>query len=188
MTTIQRAALVVSLPIILAGVSPAAEPAPPAFTAKPTAARDGGKVKISFAVDRETDVAVFIEDGAGKIVRHLVAGVLGQKAPEPLKPGLAQSVDWDGNDDDGKPAGGGPFKVRVGLGLQASWGGTVFSQKTGPNHIGDILGMAAGRDGRIYVMDERSAWLYWPAYAVHVFRRDGSYEKTIKPFPSTAAT
>ena len=33
-------------------------------------------------------------------------------------------------------------------------------------------------------MDNRSGWLYWPAHGIHVFRRDGSYEKTIKPFPS----
>lgn len=167
----------------------AGETPPPKFTVTPMAVKAvDGKVKIEFAVDRETDVTVFIETADGGIVRHLVAGVLGRNPPEPLKAGaLEQSLLWDGNDDDGKPVGNGPFKIRVGLGLKASWGGTVFGEGTGPNHLGDILGMAAGRDGRIYVMDERDAWLYWPSAAVHVFRRDGAYEKTIKPFPSHLA-
>ncbi|HOX08471.1 MAG TPA: hypothetical protein PK280_18895, partial [Planctomycetota bacterium] len=82
---------------LCATIASAAEPsAPPTFTKKPTAARAGDKVTVEFAVDRETDVAVFIEDGAGKVVRHLVAGVLGKNPPPPLKPGLAQSVEWDG--------------------------------------------------------------------------------------------
>ncbi|MCX7806083.1 MAG: hypothetical protein N3A38_12955 [Planctomycetota bacterium] len=160
---------------------------PPAFAKKPTATRAGDKVRIEFAADRETDVAVYIENSKGEIVRHLVAGVLGKNPPEPLKAGsLSQSVEWDGLDDDGRPASGGPFRVRVGLGLKASWGGVAFCEKdqSGPNHLSGVSGLAAGPDGRVYVMDNRSGWLYWPAHAIHVFRRDGSYERTIKPFPS----
>ena len=77
----------------------------PQFTVKPAATRISDKVRIDFAVDRETDVAVFIEDGSGKVVRHLVAGVLGKNPPEPLKAGsLSQSVEWDGLNDFKKPA------------------------------------------------------------------------------------
>jgi DNA-binding beta-propeller fold protein YncE len=187
MSTLRKSA--VSMIMLLGGLAAAGEGTAPApsFTKKPTAARDGDKVKIEFAVDRATDVAVYVEKASGEVVRHLVAGVLGPKAPEPLKAGaLDQSVLWDGKDDDGKPAAGGPFKIRVGLGLKASWGGTAFGEKdqSGPNHITSVSGLAVGPDGRVYVMDNRSGWLYWPGYAVHVFRRDGAYEKTIKPFPA----
>ncbi|MHC4914189.1 MAG: hypothetical protein ACYTGB_01750 [Planctomycetota bacterium] len=101
-------------------IAGAGEPAPK-FTAKPTAVRAGAGAKITFAVNRETDVAVFIEGANGKTVRHLVAGVLGKNPPKPLKPGLAQTVEWDGKADYGKPAGNGPFKVRVALGLGAKY-------------------------------------------------------------------
>ena len=178
--------LLIALSAILACPAFAGEPAkPPAFTKKPAAAKVGDKTAITFAVDRETDVAVYVEDAAGKIVRHLAAGVLGKNPPEPLKAdALAQSVEWDGRDDDGRPAAGGPFKVRVGLGLAASYAGTVFSDKTGPDNIVNTLGMATAPDGRLYVLSHR--WQKYVAFstAVHVFRRDGSYEKTIKPFAS----
>ena len=53
----------------------------PKSTQSPTAERKGDQVRIEFSVDRETDVAVFVENADGEIVRHLVAGVLakGQK-------------------------------------------------------------------------------------------------------------
>jgi hypothetical protein len=53
-------------------------------------------VKIEFAADRETDVAVYVEDAASKVVRHLAAGMLGKNPPAPLKAGaLEQSLEWD---------------------------------------------------------------------------------------------
>jgi hypothetical protein len=166
----------------------AGEPAVPAFTKKPTAVKSDDKVKVEFAVDRETDVAVYVENAKGEIVRHLVAGVLGKNPPEPLKANaLAQSVEWDGRDDDGKPAVGGPFKARVALGLKVGYAGTVFSDKTGPNNLVDVMGMAVAPDGRLYVLSHR--WQRYVAFstAVHVFRRDGSYEQTIKPFHGNLA-
>jgi hypothetical protein len=183
-----RTVLAVIVGMVAASWSLAAEPAPPAFTKKPAVSKAGDKTAVSFAVDRETDVAVYIEDAAGKIVRHLAAGVLGKNPPEPLKAGaLDQSVEWDGKDDDGRPAAGGPFKARVGLGLKIGYAGTVFSEKTGPNNIADVMGMAVAPDGRLYVLAHR--WQKYVAFstAVHVFRRDGSYERTIKPFPADLA-
>lgn len=160
-----------------------AEPAPPAFAKMPVVAKAGDGCTVAFAADRATDVAVWIEDAKGQIVRHLAAGVLGDKAPAPLKAGsLEQALAWDGKDDDGAPAQGGPFKVHVALGLKANWGGTAFAEQSGPNHLTGVQGLAAGPGGRVYVTDSRHGWLYWPAYGVHVFRRDGSYERTIKPF------
>jgi hypothetical protein len=53
-------------PLLLAGplVMAVEPPTPPSFTKKPVAAKAGDKVKIDFAVDRETDVAVYVEDAA----------------------------------------------------------------------------------------------------------------------------
>jgi hypothetical protein len=171
---------------LLASGSQAAPPSgPPAFSKKPSVARHGQEVRIEFAVDRQTDVAVYVENANGDTVRHLAAGALGKNPPDPLKAGsLAQSLVWDGRDDDGNVAAGGPFKVRVGLGLRARYGGTAFSDHSGPHQLTNVEGLAAGRDGRVYVMDNRSGWLYAPSYGLHAFRRDGSYERTLKPFPS----
>lgn len=156
---------------------------PPRFTRPPTVSKTGDRTTIDFAVDRETDVAVFIENAKGGIVRHLAAGVLGKNAPAPLQANaLTQRLDWDGKDDDGKLAEGGPFKVRVGLGLAVNYGGTAFAEKSGPNALSSVLGLANGPDGRVYVIDNRSGYYVYPGYSIHVFRRDGSYEKTIKPF------
>lgn len=172
--------------VFFCAAAQAAEPAsPPIFVRKPTAARDGEKVKIEFSVSRETDVAVYIQNGQGEVVRHLAAGALGKNAPAPLVANsLQQSLVWDGKDDDELAAQGAPFSVRVGLGLKANYAGTPFSEEGGPNMLTGVLGLAAGPDGRVYAMDSRGAWLYSDGYGMHVFRRDGSYEKTIAPFPA----
>jgi hypothetical protein len=80
------------LPLLLAGplVMAVEPPTPPSFTKKPVAAKAGDSVKIEFATSRETDVAIFIEDGKGQVIRHLVAGVLGKSPPAPLKAGAAR--------------------------------------------------------------------------------------------------
>src|SRR5262245_25980490 len=108
----------------------------PKFTQKPTATRAGDKVAIAFTVDRATDVAIFIENAKGEIVRHLVAGVLGKAPPPPLQPNsLPQTVTWDGKADFGKPAEGGPFQVRVALGLGAKYDKVVVRE---PENIGAV--------------------------------------------------
>jgi hypothetical protein len=75
------------------------------FTAKPSVKTDGVNATISFAVSAPTDVEVAILDAKGVVVRHLAAGVLGatKAPPAPLKPGLAQNLEWDGRDDYGDP-------------------------------------------------------------------------------------
>ena len=80
-----------------------------AFTARPAAARDGNKVKITFTLSAPTDVEVAVLDAKGQVVRHLAAGLLGENAPAPFKKNsLSQEIVWDGKDDLGKPAVGGP--------------------------------------------------------------------------------
>src|SRR5581483_2436263 len=105
-------ALCAAVSILLVSSPRLAAETGPGFTRKPTAVRSGDRLKIEFAVDRATDVAVTIEDDRGKIVRHLAGGVRGKNPPEPRRPNaLAQALEWDGQDDLGKPAAGGPFRV-----------------------------------------------------------------------------
>ena len=156
-----------------------------AFTAKPTATRAGDKVKISFAVSVPTDVAVYVEDAKGEVVRHLVAGVLGgtNPPPAPLKPGLAQEVEWDGKADYGKPAEGGPFKVRVGLGLGAKYDRVAHSILPALFHAAAI---AAAPDGTLYASTSGLYSLAGDRW--RLFGRDGSYQGTwgVPPGPDAA--
>ena len=177
---------------LLSCVSPAfSAEAAPRLTGKPTAFRKDGKVHIEFAVDRETDVAVFVEDGAGKIVRHLAAGVLGNPStgsgrgtpPKPFKPGLSQTLVWDGTDDIGRKLPRGRYRARVCVGLQPTYAGTAFSEDSGPDNLDNVSGLATAPDGRLLVLSRRWMRYVWYSSGVQVFRRDGCYERSIKPFP-----
>jgi len=76
-------------------------PGPPRFVEGPTAARQDSGVRIEFTVDQLGDVAVTVEDAKGRVVRHLVAGVLGENPPPPLeRNSLAQSIIWPGQPAD----------------------------------------------------------------------------------------
>ena len=177
--------LVLSLALMVAaGPNLGSAATPPAFTSKPTVSRAGDKVRIDFAVDRQTDVAVFIENTDGEIVRHLVAGVLGRNPPAPLEPNsLSQSIDWDGKADYGKPAAGGPFKVRVALGLGAKYDKLLSSR---PMNLAGSLRLGVGPDGLLYVNQQWSGGVgSWNKGVLLVLNRDGTYRRTLWPFAST---
>src|SRR5579862_9975162 len=121
--------------LLLAAPAKAAD-APPAFAKRPTAVKTGDLTKIDFAVNRATDVALTVEDMQGKVVRHLAAGVLGKNQPEPLQPNsFAQSLTWDGKDDTGKVLAGGPFLIRVRLGMKPEFDGFLMHN---PEASGEI--------------------------------------------------
>ena len=90
-----------------------------ALVGEPRVTRQGGKVEIAFTVSGPMDVEIAILGKDDKVVRHLAAGVLGGKNPPPvpLKPGLSQKLEWDGNDNLGQPVQGGPFRARVRAGM-----------------------------------------------------------------------
>ncbi len=180
--------------LIVLGLAAAASAADVAFTKPPTAVRAGDGARIEFAVSAATDVAVYVLDGRGNVVRHLAAGVLGDNAPPPFQAGkLAQSIAWDGKDDAGRqvlsppkgqPAGDGPFQVRVALGLSMPRDGHAFAEQTGANNLRNVIGLACGPDGDVFVLSERWRRAWWRSTSVHRFGRDGKYKKTIKPFPA----
>ncbi len=127
----------------------------PEFSARPTARVDGANARIEFEPDRVTDVAVEVLDNGGRVVRHLAAGLLGPNAPEPLaRNSLRQSLLWDRTDDRGRPATGGPWQVRVGLGLTPrfdkvlGWhplSGIASVQALAVNARGELCLLAGGR-------------------------------------------
>ncbi len=164
------------------------------FAQDPAVRRENERLRIEFALRRETDVAVQIENEAGAIVRRLAAGALGTNAPAPLRAGtLTQALEWDGKDDAGQPAGPGPFRVRVSAGLTARYDGMAFGSEERPDTLTNVIGLGAGPDGRVYVLSTRWNRIWWRATAIHVFRRTGEYERTLKPFsanltPERAAT
>ncbi|MCX7804350.1 MAG: hypothetical protein N3A38_04075 [Planctomycetota bacterium] len=152
------------------------------FTARPSAAREGEGAKISFVLSAPTDVEVAVLDAGGKIVRHLAAGVLGGKnpPPEPLRPGLAQEIVWDGKDDSGRPAAGGPFRARISAGTtprlerHVGWDGRT---------LGYIASLAVGPGGEVFVLLSES---FWGRSEVRVYSREGKYLRTILPWPADA--
>ncbi|MCW8130490.1 MAG: hypothetical protein KIS92_09095 [Planctomycetota bacterium] len=152
------------------------------FATPPSARKDGDKTTIAFAVSARTDVEVAVLDAKGGIVRHLAAGVLGgeQAPPPPLKAGLSQSLAWDGKDDFGKPAQGGPFKVRVRAGMRVAFGRFLGGDTC---RFGTVNGMATDADGTLYVsgfIGETNQNMI----TVRAFAPDGGYRRTLLPFPA----
>jgi len=91
------------------------------FTEKPKVTKEGNKWVITFASKGKCDATVAIIGPDGTVVRHLASGVLGKNAPWPFQQNsLSQKIEWDGQDDMGRPAPGG-CKVKVGLGLKAKF-------------------------------------------------------------------
>ncbi|MFW6158740.1 MAG: hypothetical protein ACOC8E_05220 [Planctomycetota bacterium] len=152
------------------------------FTAGPRVEKDGDKMTISFELAGSTDVEVAVLDAEGAVVRHLAAGkigIRGETAP-PLGRGLEQELTWDGRDDLGKPAKGGPFKVRVRAGLWVEFDGVIGDRRVMSKKV---YGIATDADGHVYVATGLGVKKDVPT--VKVFDRDGKYLRTIMPFPPT---
>ncbi len=178
-TAVWTLCLCASVPLCLSTCASAGEVS---FSTKPAVAKAGDGAKISFAVSASTDVEIAVLDAQGKVVRHLAAGVLGGKnpPPEPLKAGLAQSLEWDGKDDFGKAAAGGPFKVRVRAGTGVKFGSFIGEDPCNfgaieslmPDEAGNVYALAAGRNGNQMAM------------VMRVFDSEGRYLREMLPFPA----
>ncbi|MCX7804385.1 MAG: sigma-70 family RNA polymerase sigma factor, partial [Planctomycetota bacterium] len=150
------------------------------FTQKPKVEKQGDKWVISFASKGKCDVTVAIVGPDGKIVRHLASGVLGANAPWPFQQGsLSQTLEWDGKDDFGRPAPAG-CKVRVGLGLKASYGASLAAMDP---YALDPSAIACDREGNVYVLMGIFSNSYLDVI-IRAFSREGKYLRTIKPMPA----
>ncbi|MGQ9662840.1 MAG: hypothetical protein ACUVWX_10980, partial [Kiritimatiellia bacterium] len=153
----------------LAGVLWAA----PAFKVQPAARKVGEAWQISFEVSEITDVAVAVYGPDGKVVRHLAAGVLGEKAPPPLIAGsLKQTLVWDLKDDLDRTVPAGQYRVRVGLGLNAALDKVIGDDRQA---FGSVNALAVGPKGEVYVYDGGD---------IVVLDREGKYVRQVKPFPA----
>ena len=147
------------------------------FTQKPELKAETNGATISFVVKDFCDVTIAVENSEGKILRHLASGVLGAKAPEPFKKdSLAQSITWDGKDDQGVYADKNATKIRVSLGLQAEYEKDIDYS---PYKQLSTLPIIATSPEGIFVQDSQGC------DHVRLYKHDGTYEKTIYPFPSS---
>jgi DNA-binding beta-propeller fold protein YncE len=152
----------------------------PAFARKPSAKKAGEKVVITFAVAAPCDVQVEVLDAEGNVVRQLGGGVLGENPPEPFRKGLSQEVEWDGKDDGGKKAGGGPFSVRVGLGVTAE-----FDRIIGWNgqNMDYPHAMAVGPGGTLYSLHGKNLSGHRRTRLITAYDREGNYLRQVFPSP-----
>ncbi len=173
-------AALLSLLLLLAASAGAAEK--PAFASAPAATSAGGMTTIAFTAKSPCPAAVWIEDAGGKVVRHLAAGMLGEKAPPPFRKGLAQKLEWDGKDDAGKAAPAG-CSGKVGLGLEAKPAGFLGWD---PATVGTVISTATDPKGNVYVMSHDD-YPIRSTPVVTVFDAKGKYLRTLLPWPSTRA-
>jgi len=147
------------------------------FAQKPVVTRSGDRVTISFESKGFCDATVAVEDAQGRIVRHLVSGVLGPKAPEPFqKNALKQAVVWDGKDDrgyylDDKDS----LSVRVSLGLQPQFERTLYWSPK--KRYGSLPIPVAAPEG-VYLGDGKGVDF------IRLFDHEGGYVRAVYPFPS----
>ncbi|MBM4035991.1 MAG: hypothetical protein FJ291_30020 [Planctomycetes bacterium] len=155
------------------------------FARRPTFARQAGpdgqplpdRYVVRFAAKGACDAAVAIEDGKGRILRHLVYGVLGPNAPAPLKANsLEQELVWDGKDDAGRYVEGPERCVaRVALGLKPTFDKVLAFHPKDFTH-GSSPGAIAADAGGVYVL-ELSA-----RNQLRMFDHDARYVRTLVPF------
>lgn len=168
------------------------------FTSPPRVSREGGGVSVSFALSRAADVEIAVIDAKGAVVRHLAAGVLGGKnpPPPPLRPGLDQALLWDGKDDLGAEAAGGPFKIRVRAGMSVRFGRMIGgSPSTGGvvqmPYRAPVNGIVVDGDGGLFIKMMSAVGSHgnsgmWP-WHLRKFDRKGEYVRTVLPYPPSTA-
>ncbi|MEX0716905.1 MAG: hypothetical protein WD066_09970 [Planctomycetaceae bacterium] len=152
------------------------------FAEKPTLSRDGDKLAIRFATTARCDVTVALEDGQGKIVRHLASGVLGPNAPAPFqRDTLRQEIAWDGKNDKGQYVIDTPGLVaRVSLGLKPRFERSLYwsPKKRAAEAQGTGVAIEATPEG-VYVFDGGQAVDH-----LRLFDHQGEYVRTVYPFPA----
>lgn len=150
------------------------------FQTKPTIEKSGEGFNISFEVKSFCDVTIVIEDeSTGRIARHLISGVLGANAPEPLqKNSKTQKIYFDGKNDSGEYIKNfTTAKVRVSLGLAPIYEKSLFDFPKRRHSI----------DRQLFSSIEEGVVVYDGGDGldfVKLYSHTGEYIKTIYPFPA----
>ncbi|MBL8025299.1 MAG: T9SS type A sorting domain-containing protein [Fibrobacteres bacterium] len=153
--------------------------ASPAFVSGPTQTVKGDSVIIDFETNEATDVEVAVLDSTGRIIRHLAAGKLGNRAPSPFSSNsLKQRVSWDKKDDFGRIFNG-SNDIRVGLGLTASFD-RIYAPDTLTHSNAITVGLTVGNDGTLYILSRR--YDIRGGMRLIAFDRNGNYLKTLHPY------
>jgi hypothetical protein len=149
------------------------------FAQKPAVTREGDKVTIAFAAKGFCDATVAIEDAEGRIVRHLVSGVLGDNAPPPFqKSSKKQTLVWDGKNDKGEYVDDkDSHTVRVSLGLKPGYEKDLLASPH--QRVGAQAPLMAANEEGVVVYDGLGTDF------VKLFDHEGNYVRTIYPFPSS---
>jgi DNA-binding beta-propeller fold protein YncE len=109
--------------------------------------------------------------------------MLGKSAPRPLQAErLDQTLYWDRTDDLGRPVPAGKYSVQVQAGVKPVFERAIARE---PRAFSDILGMAVGPNGDLYVINSAGVWTesYKPVREILVFSREMKYLRTILPCP-----
>lgn len=143
----------------------------------------GAEYQIKFKLSKFSDVAIFVEDNNGKVIRHLAAGVLGSNAPLPFaKDSLEQTILWDGKANYKKDAGLGPFKVRIAVGMNAQFEKIIMD---GGENNGGVRAMATTKDGTLVIASAFGADVAnWSGWTMQSYDQNGDYQKTVFPPPN----
>lgn len=146
------------------------------FTEKPKLSREGDKIIITFTSKGFCDATVAIENGEGKIIRHIASGVLGENAPEPFQwNSKKQTLIWDGKDDQDKYVDDkNSVTVRVSLGLKPQFEKTLFWSPH--KRVSECSPLVRAAPEGIYVCEGQVV------DHVRLFDHQGKFIKTIYPF------
>ena len=149
-----------------------------AFAQKPVVMREGDKITIAFETTALCDVAVAVEHASGRTVRHVVSGVLGANAPEPLqKNSKKQVVAWDGKNDAGEYVDDKEnCTIRVSLGLKPQFEKNLYHSAYKP--WGRKQPIVAPAPEGVYVFEGDNV------DSIKLFDHDGNYVRTVYPFPA----
>ncbi|MBL8027381.1 MAG: hypothetical protein JNL74_13255, partial [Fibrobacteres bacterium] len=155
------------------------------FVSPPAMSKDGSAWKVTFELNRTSDVEVSIVNPVDStVVRHLAAGMLGTNPPPPLTAGsAAQTIFWDGKDDFGKTVSQPEaltVRVRSGLGVKLTGiaGEDMYSIDGGTG------GLVLGDNGSVIVLGTR-LFGHGPRSFIREYSASGIYVRTLYPPPAS---